>query len=112
MLIFARANAILPIEIIVSIVRLMNFTWNSAKRLANLQKHGLDFADAEQVFAGHTLTRPDVRFAYGEARFSTMGLLGVEVVVMAHIETGDTIHIISMRKAECHEREHYFASLL
>jgi uncharacterized DUF497 family protein len=89
----------------------MNFTWNDAKRQANLKKHGLDFADASLVFAGHTLTRPDTRFPYDEARFSTVGLLGVEVVVIAHTETADTIQVISMRKAERHEREYYFASL-
>ena len=54
----------------------MNFTWNDAKRQANLKKHGLDFADASRVFAGHTLTRPDTRFPYGEARFSTWGCWG------------------------------------
>lgn len=89
----------------------MNFTWNDAKRQANLKKHGLDFVDASRVFAGHTLTRPDTRFPYDEARFSTVGLLGVEVVVIAHTETEDTIQVISMRKAERHEREYYFASL-
>jgi uncharacterized DUF497 family protein len=89
----------------------MNFIWNPEKRVANLKKHGLDFVDAEKVFAGHTLTRPDNRFDYGEARFSTMGLLGDGVVVIAHTETEDEIHIISMRKAERDERENYFASL-
>ena len=89
----------------------MNFTWDGAKRRANLSKHGLDFADAQWVFAGPTFTRPDTRFAYGEARFSTVGLLGVEVVVIAHTETKDRIHIISMRKAERNERESYFANL-
>jgi uncharacterized DUF497 family protein len=89
----------------------MDFAWNDAKRQANLKKHGLDFADASRVFAGHTLTRPDTRFPYSEARFSTVGLLGVEVVLIAHTEAEDTIHFISMRKAQRHEREHYFASL-
>ena len=28
----------------------MNFTWNESKRQANLAKHGLDFADAKEVF--------------------------------------------------------------
>lgn len=42
----------------------MNFTWNDAKRQANLKKHGLDFAETSRVFAGHTLTRPDTRFSY------------------------------------------------
>jgi uncharacterized DUF497 family protein len=39
----------------------MIFTWNETKRKANLKKHGLDFADAEAVFAGYTLTRLDTR---------------------------------------------------
>jgi hypothetical protein len=87
----------------------VNFTWNETKRQGNRKKHGLDFADAPRVFAGHTLTRPDTRFDYREARFSTVGLLGVEVVVIAHTETADRIHVISMRKAERHERELYFS---
>jgi len=89
----------------------MEFTWNPEKRLANLKKHGLDFSDARRVFSGHTLTRPDHRFAYDEARFSTMGLLVDMVVVNAHTETEDEIRIISMRKAVRHEREKYFASI-
>jgi len=48
--------------------------------LISLTRHGC---------AGHTLTRPDARFPYDEARFSTVGLLGVEVVVIAHTETED-----------------------
>ena len=51
----------------------MNFTWDEAKRKANLKKHGLDFADAETVFAGYTLTKPDTRFTYSENRYSTIG---------------------------------------
>ncbi len=89
----------------------MHFTWNETKRKANLKKHGLDFADAESVFSGHTLTRPDTRFAYTENRFSTIGLLGVDVVIIAHTETEDEIHIISMRKAEPYEQKNYFATL-
>jgi uncharacterized DUF497 family protein len=47
----------------------MEFTWNPDKRLANLKKHSLDFADAEQVFSDYTQTFPDNRFAYGEMRY-------------------------------------------
>jgi len=89
----------------------MNFTWNQAKRQANLKKHGLDLADASRLFAGHTLTRPDTRFPCEEALFSTVGLLGVERVVIAHTETEETTQVISMRKAERHEREYHFAGL-
>jgi uncharacterized DUF497 family protein len=89
----------------------MEFTWDPDKRLANLRKLGLDFADAELSFSSHTLTRPDQRFDYGEERFSTMCLLKGEVVVIAHTETEDEIRVISMRKAKRHEREKYFASI-
>ncbi|MBV5309238.1 BrnT family toxin, partial [Chromatium okenii] len=65
----------------------MNFTWNESKRQANLTKHGLDFADAAAVFALDTFTFEDQRFAYGEHRFITLGLLGVTVVVVVHTET-------------------------
>jgi len=89
----------------------VNFIFDPEKRRLNLKKHGLDLADAEIVFAGDTFTRPDNRFDYGEMRFSTMGLLGVEVVVIAHTENVDTLRVISMRKAERHERKYYFAGL-
>jgi uncharacterized DUF497 family protein len=71
----------------------------------------LDFADVEKVFSGHTLVYPDRRFAYAEARFITVGLLEDAAVVIAHTETDEEIHLISMRKAERHEREKFFASL-
>ena len=89
----------------------MKFTWNETKRRTNLKKHGLNFADAERVFTKDTFTRPDNRFDYAEQRFNTIGLLEATVVVLSHTETEDTIHLISMRKAERHEREFYFANI-
>ncbi|MDR2678668.1 MAG: BrnT family toxin [Zoogloeaceae bacterium] len=88
----------------------MNFTWNPGKRLANQKKHGLDFADAERVFSGDTQTFPDNRFAYGEMRYITVGMLDGTVVAIAHTESETEIRVISMRKAERHEQKLYFAS--
>lgn len=45
------------------------FTWDEAKRQENLEKHGIDFVDAEIIFAGYTITAEDIREAYGEQRF-------------------------------------------
>ena len=53
----------------------MRFTWDQRKRKANLRDHGFDFADARRVFEGPTATYEDDRFAYGEQRFVTLGLL-------------------------------------
>ncbi|HZP66754.1 MAG TPA: BrnT family toxin [Rudaea sp.] len=54
----------------------MLFSWNEEKRRRNLRTHGLDFADAAAAFEGVTFTFEDDRFAYGERRFVTLGLLG------------------------------------
>ncbi len=86
----------------------MKVVWDEAKRRANLRKHGLDFADVEQVLAGITYTIEDRRFEYGERRFITFGMLRDIVVVIAHTETPATLRIISMRKATRNEQILYF----
>jgi uncharacterized DUF497 family protein len=86
----------------------MKFTWDKARRLANLAKHGLDFAEAESVFRSVTFSFEDDRFEYGENQFITIGLLGSVVVVMAHTEQDDEIRIISMRRATGSEQRLYY----
>jgi len=81
----------------------MNFTWKAVKRTSNLKIHGFDFADAERVFNGPTITAEDARDYGGEQRFNTTGFLGMGIVTICHTETENEIHIISMRKAERHE---------
>ena len=77
----------------------------------NLEKHGFDFVDAEELFHGVTYTYEDDRFSYTERRFVTLGFLRSKVVSMVHTEEGDHIHLISMRKATKREREIYFQSI-
>ena len=86
----------------------MKFTWDEAKRKSNITKHGFDFVDAEHVFKGATFTFEDNRFTYGEQRFITLGMLNAIVVVIAHTEHDDVVHIISMRKATKNEQKIYF----
>jgi len=86
----------------------MNYEWDEAKSSSNFAKHGLDFADAEQVLAGPCVTFVDSRFDYGEVRLITLGLLAGRVVVIAHASRGeDTTRIISMRKANQREQKIY-----
>lgn len=77
----------------------MRYVWAEAKRQANLKKHGLDFADAPEVFAGPTCTVEDSRFAYGEQRFLSFGVLRGVPVSIVHTETEHEIRIISFRNA-------------
>jgi uncharacterized protein len=77
----------------------MRYTWDEAKRAANLRKHDLDFVDVPEVFAGATCTVEDSRFAYGEQRLLSFGFLRGLAVSIVHTETDDEIRIISFRKA-------------
>jgi uncharacterized DUF497 family protein len=57
------------------------------------------------------LTFEDDRFAYGEQRFITMGLLQGNVVAIAHTESQNDIRVISMREGTKREQVIFFASL-
>jgi uncharacterized protein len=89
----------------------MRFSWSERKRAINLKEHGLDFVDAPRVFEGLTFTYEDDRFAYGEQRFITLGLLAGVPVSIAHTETEDEVRIISFRKATSREARRYFSEV-
>jgi len=86
----------------------MRYHWDEAKRQANLLKHGLDFADAERVFAGPMVVFEDACMDYGEQRMIGIGLLEALVVLIVHVESDESIRIISMRKAESDETDLYY----
>lgn len=83
----------------------MTAEWDEAKCRANFEKDGLSFEDAWQVFAGDTITMPDMRHDYGEDRLITLGRLEGRVVVVVHVDRGENTRIISMRKANAREQE-------
>jgi uncharacterized DUF497 family protein len=87
----------------------MEFEWDEAKRLANIQKHGIDFADIEQVFAGWYVETKDLRRDYGEQRFRAVGQLGNHIVQIAYTWRGDRRRIISARRAGRNDRRTYHA---
>ena len=81
----------------------MRITFDPGKRARTLAERGLDFADAELVFAGVTLEVEDTRKNYGEKRVICYGLLAGRVVVVGYTLRGADRHVFSMRKAN--ERE-------
>jgi uncharacterized DUF497 family protein len=89
----------------------VKFTWDEPKRLANLATHGLDFADAAKVFGGPVVLFEDDRFDYGEQRMIAVGLLEYLVVLIVHVESEETIRIISMRKADGNETDLYYQNV-
>ena len=87
----------------------MRIEWDERKNIVNIRKHGLDFADAQDVFAGPMLVKLDTRQDYGEDRWIGLGNLHGIVVVLVYTESedSDVIRIISIRKATKNEHEYY-----
>ena len=53
----------------------MKLEWDERKNRANRRKHGLDFADAEEMFRGVLVVEPDMREDYGEKRWRGIGMI-------------------------------------
>ncbi len=86
----------------------MKLEWDEAKNQTNIQKHGLDFADAHKVFEYPLLVNLDDREDYGEDRWIGIGLMDTRVVVIVFTEPdAETIRVISFRKATSDERQRY-----
>jgi len=86
----------------------MRLIWDEAKRLANLAKHGLDFAAAGEVLDSRYRLDVPVRRA-GERRVMSisyaLGFLAVLTVV--HTGRDGATRVISFRRASREEREVY-----
>jgi uncharacterized DUF497 family protein len=86
----------------------MIFEWDETKNRANMQKHGFDFADAEDIFHGMLIVDPDTREDYGERRWTGLGSIRGRTVHVVFTEPDSgTIRIISLRKASRRESEQY-----
>jgi uncharacterized protein len=90
----------------------MRYTWGNAKNRRNIERHGIAFEDAKQIFDGLTLEREDDRFDYGEIRIYAIGLVnGLEITVIYTDRDNDERRIISAWRAEPHERRAYWRSI-
>jgi uncharacterized DUF497 family protein len=83
----------------------MKIVWDEPKRLANLDKHGLDFADLNETFFDNALVVPSHNKS---KRWVAIGvsIRGVVVVVFARLGR-EGVSIISMRPASKDERKQY-----
>jgi len=83
----------------------MDFEWDEAKNDANVQKHGIDFADAAYIFRGPIVTWSDLRVDYGEIReISTGRMADMVIVTVVHTDRAGRRRIISARRASRRER--------
>lgn len=79
----------------------MRIVWDEPKRLANLDKHGFDFADLTMTFFADAVVRPT-----RAGRLQAIGRhAGVPVSVIFRPLGREALSVISMRDASRKERE-------
>ena len=77
----------------------MIIVWDEPKRLANIDKHGIDFADIPLEFFETAL----IGMAKG-SRWFALGQIGMAVVVIFVVLGSEGISIVSARPASRRER--------
>lgn len=84
----------------------MRFEWDDGKARANLEKHGVSFGEATEVFYDpNALEDYDSGHSDTEARFLLLGLSSRRLLYAER--AGDAVRIISARKADKAEGEIY-----
>lgn len=77
----------------------MMIVWDEPKRLANLDKHGIDFADIDEDFFVSAIVRPAKN-----GRYSAIGRINGVVTVIFALLGSEGLSIISARPASRKER--------
>ncbi|MBT8441974.1 MAG: BrnT family toxin [Gammaproteobacteria bacterium] len=83
------------------------FEWDEEKRTRNLQKHGIDFVDAKEVWTRYHFELPSRQSTHGEDRRLAIGELDGRIVTVVFTLRGDTRRLISARYARRKEKEAY-----
>lgn len=87
----------------------MRFEWDDEKAISNLEKHGVSFGEATEVFYDpNALEEYDTEHSDEENRFFIIGLSSRRLLYVIYAErTGDVVRIISARRADKAELENY-----
>jgi hypothetical protein len=87
----------------------MGFAWDPEKARANFAKHGIRFSESLPIFEDDlAITIPDDESDPREQRFVSIGTgIRGRLLVVIYSWRGEDIRIISVRRAEPHERAQY-----
>jgi uncharacterized DUF497 family protein len=79
----------------------VRFEWDDQKAIANLERHGVSFGEATEVFYDpNAIEDYDVGHSIDEARFVIIGLSSRRLLYVVYAErAADLVRIISARKA-------------
>ena len=86
----------------------MKFEWDENKNKSNLEKHGIDFNQAKEVFNDKDkIEITDNRKDYGEERKKIIGKVMDLLLSIIYTIRGTAVRIISARAASKKERKDY-----
>ena len=87
----------------------MNFEWDESKQISNLEKHGISFEEAKNVFNNPlAVIFDDPLHSIEESREIIIGHSSQnQLLLVVFTERSDAIRIISARLATRRERENY-----
>jgi uncharacterized DUF497 family protein len=81
------------------------YEWDEAKRLRTIEKHGIDFAEAIEVFNGEYLILP--AHSDNEPRHLAVGMCDGIIIAIVFTIRSDAKRIITARRARENERKQY-----
>ena len=85
------------------------YDWDKAKADLNVRKHGISFVEASLAMDDPRMVDEfDDRENYGEDRFIAYAMSEQSMLTIVYTQRGDTIRIISARRATRHEQFHYY----
>ena len=91
--------------------RELNFEWDENKKKINQRKHHVSFQLASKIFYDDNLVElSDDEHSQFEDRYTAIGRIKKILFVSYTIRLGDTIRIISARRATLEEEAFYYAS--
>ncbi len=76
----------------------MDFEYDERKSLSNLEKHGIDFVDAQALWSDPDLLEIQAR-TDDEPRYLAIGVIGSKHWSAVITYRGETIRIISVRRS-------------
>lgn len=83
------------------------FEWDEKKWRENLQKHGVDFADAALIFENPVEEMVDDRNDYGEVRYRAIGEVDGETFLVIYTWRENRRRIISAWKVKNDGKRRY-----
>jgi len=85
----------------------VEFEWDENKRLSNIKDHGFDFVSAVHLFSGNHTRKRGHDGGIGEERWMATGIIYGLYATAIYTMRGETIRMISLRRARVDERRNH-----